>query len=358
MALNINIKTITSLKITPRRVVVFALAALAVVALFFVVVQIQKVSHPAYPVVQGLIHRFETTTGSKVTFDRIRLEGGKIVLENLYTDLQKQGSENKTVFYAETIVVARDLSTIITNVSLSTPTDQGLLTVGLRDVRLSHLKIDHGEFRGGRLELASLFLAGEAAPAQLEAFKRNLRASLGVQKEDFAMMLLNKLSQTGVAVDLTLKTPSLDQWLYIDRWYVAGLFDLSNRALVRGVTETIDTWRKSQNSASPQPFDPLTSLKTDGIASAFKDLGMIAIWLDYFAKEASVSQAEAVTLATNRLSTLEESFVKDNPNFQSQGRAFFQGLKNLVTGKKNTLSFSFEPDPETPNAGKIFKVLP
>jgi hypothetical protein len=109
---------------------------------------------------------------------------------------------------------------------------------------------------------------------------------------------------------------------------------------------------------SPQPFDPLTSLKTDGIASTFKDLGIIKIWLGYFAKESGISEAEAVTLATNRLNTLEESFVKDNPNFQTQGHAFFQGLQNLVTGKKNTLSFSFEPDPEAPNAGKVFKVLP
>ena len=355
MALNIKGK---SIKITPRKIVLGVLAVVAVVALFFMVRQIQKVSHPAYPVVQAILYQFEKSTGSKVTFDGIRLDNGKIVLKNLYTDVQKKGSENKTVLYAETIAVARDLSTIITNISLSTPTDQGLLTVGLRDVRLSHLKIEQGQFRGGRLELASLFLAGEAAPAQLEAFKRNLRTSLGVQKEDFALFLLNKLPQTGVAVDLSLKTPSLDQWLYMDRWYVAGLFDLSNRALLRGVTETIDAWRKGQDPVSPQPFDALTSLKAEGMASAFKDLGLMKVWLSYFAKEAGVSEAEAVTLATNRLSGLEESFVKDNPNFQSQGRAFFQGLKNLVTGKKNTLSFSFEPDPEAPNAGRTFKVLP
>ena len=355
MALKIKGK---SIKITPRKIVLGGVAVVAVVALCFVVRQIQKVSHPAYPVVQAMIYQFEKSTGSKVTFDSIRLDGGKIVLNNLYTDVQKKESENKTVLYAENIAVARDLSTIITNVSLSTPTEQGLLTVGLRDVRLSHLKIEQGQFRGGRLELASLFLAGEAAPAQLEAFKRNLRISLGVQKEDFALFLLNKLPQTGVAVDLSLKTPSLDQWLYMDRWYVAGLFDLSNRVLVRGVTETMDAWRKGQDPVSPQPFNPLTSLKSDAIASAFTDLGIIKIWLDYFAKEAGVSQAEAVSLVTNRLSTFEESFVRDNPNFESQGRAFFQGLKNLVTGKKNTLSFSFEPDPEAPNAGRTFKVLP
>jgi hypothetical protein len=250
------------------------------------------------------------------------------------------------------------LSTIITNLSLSTPTEQGLLTVGLRDVRLSHLKIEQGQFRGGRLELASLFLSGEAAPAQMEMFKTSLRTSLGAQKEDFALFLINKLPQTGVAVDLSLKTPSIDQWVYVDRWYVAGLFDLSNRAVLRGVTATMEAWRKAQDPVAPQPFIFLDHLKADGVASIFKDLGIIKLWLAEFAKDAGVSQAESVTLATDRLNTLEESFVKDNPNFQSQGRAFFQGLKNLVTGKKNTLSFSFEPDPEAPNAGKVFKVLP
>jgi hypothetical protein len=355
MALNIKGK---SIKLTPRRIVLGVLAALAVVALFFVVRQIQKVTHPAYPVVQAILYQFEKNSGSKVTFDGITLEDGKIVLKNLYTDVQKKDAENKTILYAEQVAVARDLSTIITNVSLSTPTEQGLLTVGLRDVRLSHLKIEQGQFRGGRLELASLFLSGEAAPAQMEAFKRNLRTSLGVQKEDFALFLLNKLPQTGVGIDLSLKTPSIDQWVYVDRWYVAGLFDLSNRAVLRGVTATMEAWRKAQDPVAPQPFVLLDHLKADGVASIFKDLGIMKLWLAEFAKDAGVSQAEAVTLATNRLSTLEESFVKDNPNFQSQGRAFFQGLKNLVTGKKNTLSFSFEPDPEAPNAGKVFKVLP
>ncbi|MFM7621933.1 MAG: hypothetical protein ACKO57_03040 [Alphaproteobacteria bacterium] len=355
MALNISIK---SINITSRRVVLACVGLLVLVGLFFVVMQILKVSHPAYPVVQAILYQFEKTTDSKVTFDSIRFEDGRIVLHNVYTDVQKKGAENKTILFAEQISVARDLSTIITNVSLSSPTDQGILTVGLRDVRLSHLKIEQGQFRGGRLELASLFLAGEAAPAQIEAFKRSLRASLGVQKEDFALFLLNKLPQTGVAVDLTLKTPSLDQWVYTDRWYVAGLFDLSNRAMMRGVTQAIDKWRKGQGSVAEQPFTLPDGIQVEGMASIFKNLGIMKTWLGYFAKESGVSEQEALAMATNRLSSLEETFVKDNPQFQTQGHAFFQGLTNLVTGKKNTLSVSFEPDPEMPNAGKVFKVLP
>lgn len=355
MGSNINIKTI---KITPRKVVLGLLAVLALVALFFVVTQLQKVWHPAYPVVQGLIYEFEKTTGGKVTYDRLGFEGGNIVLKNVYTDIQNKEAKNKTILYAEKIAVARDLSTVMTNISLSRPTSEGLLTVGLRDVRLSRLRIEQGQFRGGRLEIASLFLGGDAAPAQIEAFKRALRTSLGGKGDDFALLLLNNLPQMGVAVDITLKIPSTDQWLYTDRWYMADVFDVSNRALLRGLTEAIGALRKGMDPVSPQPFVFTDVVKADGIASIFKDLGGIKLWLQSFAKESGISEAEAVPLVKERLVTLEESFVKTNPEFQVQGRAFFQALQNLVTGKSRTLSVSFEPDPDAPNAGKVFKVLP
>jgi hypothetical protein len=355
MGSNINIKTI---KVTPRHVILGLLAVLGLVALFFVVTQLQKVWHPAYPVVQGLIYEFEKTTGGKVTYDHLGLKDGNIVLDNVYTDVQNKNVKNKTVLYAEKIAVARDLSTIITNLSLSRPTPDGLLTVGLRDVRLSRLRIEQGQFRGGRLEVASLFLAGEAAPAQMEALKGALRTSLGIQKDDIALVMINKLAQMGVAVDVTLKTPSTDQWLYIDRWYMANVSDLSNRALLRGLTEAVQAWRRGVDPVSPQPFVLTDFIKADGLATVFKDLGGIKLWLSHFAKDARLSEAEAVPLIKERLGILEGSFIKANPDFQSQARAFFQALQNLVTGKSHALSVSFEPDPEAPNAGKVFKVLP
>ena len=341
-------------KITPRRIVLGLVGLIAITGLYFVINQVQKITHPAYPVVQGLIYQFEKNTGNKITFDSISVKDGAIIVKNVYTDIygvSNDTGKDKKILFADSVAINRDLSAKINNLSVSSTAPDGTLIIGLRDVRISQLQINNNKINSARIELASLFLSGSAAPQQMEKIKTIMRGSGSQQATDFGMLFLNKLPQTGVAFDIK-RIGAGDKWLYNDRWFMVDMFDINNVMIVNGAEKYFNAWLESLRPQSEKQLNITDFIKFDSYKIQFKDLGIVKQIVRYIASRSNISPEHA----NSELQKLQQSINKSNPKFTKQTDALFSAVNNLISGKKQTVLATFDVDQSSPQNGKVLKI--